>query len=244
MILNHKVHVLTRKEELDTVRLAGKVVIVLDVLFATTTMVAALANGATEVLPAIDGAAARAIAAAQPEGSYVIAGELHSMTLDGCAPPTPLALLQHGIAGRKLIYSTTNGTVALHACAEAPEVYVGALLNARALVQHVLQAHPDHTVLVVCAGSVGNFNLEDFLGAGCFVDLFANGLGERIDLSDAARAARMAYRSGALADSLMQSRVGRMMIERGEDAEVRYSAQCSVVDVIARYAKGAVRPVA
>src|ERR1700682_5462836 len=38
--LNHKIHVLTKKEELDSVRVAGKVVVVLDILFATTTMVA------------------------------------------------------------------------------------------------------------------------------------------------------------------------------------------------------------
>jgi 2-phosphosulfolactate phosphatase len=46
VILNHKVHVLTKKEELDTVRLAGKVVVVLDVLFATLTTVTAIAHGA------------------------------------------------------------------------------------------------------------------------------------------------------------------------------------------------------
>ena len=34
--LNHKVHVLTKKEELDSVRVPGKVVVVLDILFATT----------------------------------------------------------------------------------------------------------------------------------------------------------------------------------------------------------------
>ena len=58
--LQHKIHVLTRKEELDSVRVQGKVVIVLDVLFATTTMVAVLANGAREVVPVLDEAAARA----------------------------------------------------------------------------------------------------------------------------------------------------------------------------------------
>ena len=34
--LNHRIHVLTRKEELDGVRIPGKVVVVLDILFATT----------------------------------------------------------------------------------------------------------------------------------------------------------------------------------------------------------------
>ena len=57
MILGHKIHVLTKKEELDTVRLEGKVAVVLDVLFATSTMVTALAHGASAVVPAAGEAA-------------------------------------------------------------------------------------------------------------------------------------------------------------------------------------------
>ena len=91
--LNHKVHVLTKKKELDTVRVPGKVVVVLDILFATTTMVTALAHGATEVLPVLDEAAARAQAKRLPENSYVLAGELYAETLPGFAHPAPLALL-------------------------------------------------------------------------------------------------------------------------------------------------------
>ena len=44
-----KLHVLMKKEELDGQRLDGKVVIVLDILFATTTIVAALSEGASEL---------------------------------------------------------------------------------------------------------------------------------------------------------------------------------------------------
>ena len=82
--LNHKIHVLTKKEELDTVRVPGKVVIVLDILFATTTMVTALAHGATEVLPVLDETAARACGSGLAAGSCVLAGELYADTIPGC----------------------------------------------------------------------------------------------------------------------------------------------------------------
>src|SRR5438128_247128 len=81
--LNHKVHVLTRKEELDSVRVAGKVVVVIDILFATTTMVAALAHGAREVIPVLDESAARAEDARRGAGACVLAGELYAETLPG-----------------------------------------------------------------------------------------------------------------------------------------------------------------
>ncbi|HZR67511.1 MAG TPA: 2-phosphosulfolactate phosphatase [Burkholderiales bacterium] len=242
MILSHKVHVLTRKEELDTVRLPGKVVVVLDVLFATSTIVAALAEGATEVIPTLDGAAARAAAARERAGGFVLAGELNTVTLEGFAPPTPLALIEHGVAGRKLVYSTTNGTVAFHACSGAQDVYAGALLNGEALVERVLSAHPERTLLIVCSGSAGNFNLEDFYGAGYLVELLARRLGDGADFSDAARAARALYRSGPPEETLLACRVGRMMIERGLDREVRYAAQRSVARVVPRYDGAALRP--
>ena len=103
-----KLHVLTRKEELDDQRLPGKVVVVLDVLFATTSIAAVLAAGASEVVPALDGDAARSVAAGRPPGSFVLAGELDAETLPGFANPTPLALLQLPLRGRALVYSTTG----------------------------------------------------------------------------------------------------------------------------------------
>jgi 2-phosphosulfolactate phosphatase len=238
VILGHKIHVLTKKEELDTVRLPGKVVVVLDVLFATSTMVTALAHGASAVLPVPDEGAARAAAAASEPGSYVVAGELYAETIAGFAPPTPLALLGHGLARRRLIYSTTNGTVTIHACAAAEDVYCGALLNGAALVERIVTAHRDQTVLLVCSGSMNNFNLEDFYGAGYLVDLLAERLGEQADFSDAARAARAIFRHADPEPSLLGCRVGKMMAGRGLEHEVRYAARLSALDVVPRLQGG------
>ena len=238
MILNHKLHVLARKEELDTVRLPGKIAIVLDILFATSTIVTAMAHGARRVIPTLDGDAARAVAATYPAGSFVLAGELHSVTLAGFASPAPLALLDHGIDDKTLIYSTTNGTIALNEASNAEHVYAGALLNAAAMVDHVMTAHADRTVLIVCSGSMGNFNLEDFYGAGYFVELFARAMGDSFDLSDAARAARALFRSGHPAATLLDCRVGKMMAARGAAHEVEYAAQLSTLNVVPRLIAG------
>jgi 2-phosphosulfolactate phosphatase len=240
MILNHRVHVLCKKEDIDTVRVPGKVALVLDVLFATSTIATALAHGATAVVPAVDEAAARAEGARHATGSVVLAGELYADILPGFAPPTPLALVDHGVAGKQVVYSTTNGTTALHAASGAAAVYAAALLNGRAVVEHALAAHPDATLLIVCSGSMGNFNLEDFYGAGYLVELLAERLGDRADLSDAARAARALFRAGDPARSLLECRVGRMMIDRGLTHEVEYAAQLSTLDVVPRLDGGRV----
>lgn len=239
--LNHKVHVLTKKEELDSVRVPGKVVIVLDIIFATTTMVSALAHGAAEVLPVLDEAAARARARALPAGSFVLSGELHAETLPGFVHPAPLALIEHGVEGKSVVYSTTNGTVAMALAAGATRVYCGALLNAGSVVEHVLARHPRETVLIVCSGSGGNFNLEDFYGAGCFVERFAERLGAAADFSDAAKAARAFYRQARIPEALLDCRIGRLMASRGLAHEVEFACRIDAFPVVAALAGGSLR---
>lgn len=230
-----KIHVLLKKEELDNERLANKVVVVLDILFATSSIVAALAHGAAEVVPTPDGAAAEAEAARRPGGSYLLAGELNAETLPGFAHPMPLALLQEEISGRSLIYSTTNGTVALDKSRGAAHVYAAALLNGEAVVKRIVQAHPDSTVLVVCSGSADNFNLEDFYGAGYLISLFRKSGGAH-DFSDAALAAEMLHAHADATDCLQRSRVGRLMLARNLEAEVHFATLKSVFDIVPQLA--------
>jgi 2-phosphosulfolactate phosphatase len=239
--LHHKVHVLTKKEELDSVRVPGKVAIVLDILFATTTMVTALAHGAKEVIPVLDESAARAYANDLFKDSFVLAGELYAETLPGFAHPAPLALLEHGVEGKTVIYSTTNGTVAMTQSARAARVYCGALLNARRLVEHIVSVHPRETVLIICSGSGNNFNFEDFYGAGYFVECFSKHLG---DLSDAAKAALTVYRHAKAPEALLDCRVGRMMAARGLAREVEFACRLDAYPVVPALEHGRLRLVA
>ncbi|MFL5388689.1 MAG: 2-phosphosulfolactate phosphatase, partial [Myxococcales bacterium] len=204
-----KIHVLLKKEELDRERLEGKVVVVIDVLFATSTIVTALANGAVEVVPMLGGAAALAEAARRPAGSFVLAGELNAETLAGFSHPTPVALLRAGVEGKTVVYSTTNGTVALGKARQAARVYAGALLNGEAVAERIASGSRGETVLLVCSGSADAFNLEDFYGAGYLVSLLASRLPGAHELSDAALAARLLHERCDALECLSQSRIGR-----------------------------------
>jgi 2-phosphosulfolactate phosphatase len=226
-----KIHVLLKKEELDAQRLPGKTVVVLDILFATSSIVAAMAHGAAEVMPTLDGAAAQAEAARHPAGTCVLSGELNADTLPGFVHPTPLALLAENLEGKSLIYSTTNGTVAVNKSREADHVYAAALLNGEAVVKHIAQQHADETVLIVCSGSADNFNLEDFYGAGYLVSLFAR-QGQEHEFTDAALAAMLLHEKNDAGECLRRARVGRMMLERRLDREVDFAAQKNLYTVV------------
>ena len=232
-----RLHVLLKKEDLKPTLLSGQVVIVLDILFATSSILHALAQGTESVYPALDERDALTIGAGLD--GCLRAGEYRAEALPGFLPAMPLMLAKTRLQGKSLVYCTTNGTVALRRAARAPFVYVGALLNAAALVRYILRAHPADPVLIVCSGSGGRFNLEDFYAAGHFVQLFqahaaAVEPGAETELNDAAHAAVLLARATVPMTALMTSRVGRMFQARGEVEEIEYCARADTLDVIAR----------
>lgn len=232
-----KLHVLFKKEDLDQSRLQDKVVIVLDVLFATSTIVHAFAQGIERIWPARDADDALRIAAGLQ--APILAGEYLAEGLPGFGPATPLALADTGLHGSTLVYATTNGTVALSNAAAAAHVYVGALSNGAALAAHVARRHPQAQVLLLCAGSVDNFNLEDFYGAGHIASHF-----DRIGgyaLTDAAVAATLLCRNCDALATLRASRVGRIMQAHGLQHEVDCAARFDAHDVVPELNDGCLR---
>jgi 2-phosphosulfolactate phosphatase len=230
-------HVLFKKEDLDRTRLQGKVVIVLDVLFATSTIVHAFAQGIDRIWPARD--AEDALRIASNLQAPMLAGEYLAEGLPGFGPSTPLALADTGLHGATLVYATTNGTVALNNAADAAHVYVGALLNGAALAAYVARRHPQAQVLLLCAGSVGSFNLEDFYGAGHIAAHF-----ERIGgyfPTDAALAAILLCRNCDAVTVLRASRVGRIMHAHGLQHEVDCAAQFDTHQAVPELSNGCLR---
>jgi 2-phosphosulfolactate phosphatase len=235
-----KLHVLFTKEDLDATRLHGKVVIVLDVLFATSTIVHAFGEGVDVIWPARDAEDARCIAAELE--APMLAGEYLAGSLSGFGPATPLALAEARGRNVTLVYATTNGTVALKNAASATDVYVGALLNGAALAAHVMRQHPQASVLLVCSGSVDRFNLEDFYGAGHLADHFERS--GHYDLTDAALAAMLLRRGCDAQTALDASRVGRMMTAHALQHEVDCASQADTLDVVPRLDDGRLHLVA
>ena len=237
-----KLHVITHKDELDPSLLAGKVVVVLDILFATSTIVTVLARGARCVVPARDAGEARGMAAKQPEGCPVLAGEHRAQPISGFGPFAPMALAATLTDDASVIFVTTNGTVALKRAETAPHVYAGCLLNGAALANHINRHHPDNTVLLYCAGSRNRLALEDLIGAGHLAQHLVERRVDQWQLTDAALTAQMLYAGADVRRSLHRSRVGRMVAEMDLSAEVEYSAQMDTVSTIPRLSDGILWP--
>ena len=152
---------------------AGGIAVVIDVLRASTTMITALANGASRVRPVPDVAEARALAAALGSDA-LLGGERGGVRIDGFnLGNSPAEYGRERVAGRAIVVTTTNGTAALAACREAREVLVGAILNRSAVAsaaRHLAAAAGGTDVHLVCAGTDGAVTAEDILAAGAILD--------------------------------------------------------------------------
>jgi len=235
-------HVLMHKDELSVEHARNSVVVVFDILFATSTIATALQGGAEAVYPVRDADEALAVGQRLGEGC-VMAGEHNALPIPGFASALPLELLQVGLSGKRLVYSTTNGTVALRRAEGARVVLAGSLLNGEAVARHVVTHCREGTVLLVCAGSAGTFNLEDFYGAGAFAQQLQTLAPGNFQPSDAALAALGLFNNQSLTptDCLLQSRVGRQVARWGLEQEVRHASTQGLLSVVPVLEDGVLR---
>lgn len=214
--------------------LSATTCVVFDVLRATSSMVTGLANGVTAIHPVRTIDEARTLKESLPDA--ILGGERHGDPVPGFeignAPHEYTSL-----AGRRVITTTTNGTVALRACEGAQRVLVGALLNLQALAEELIRNRPS-SVLLVCAGTFEDFALEDAYAAGMLIQELPE-----TELTDAAQAARaVAQSSSSSLATLLNSRNGKVLSARGRRAEVEWCAQRSVFTVVGEMQRAVIRP--
>jgi 2-phosphosulfolactate phosphatase len=236
-----KINVILRKEDLDPAFLHDKVAVVIDVLFATSSIVTALGQGAIDVHPMLNRQMALNAVRDLDQASYILAGEQHLQGIAGFSEFTPMALAREPLKGRSLFYATTNGTVALRMADSASHVYAAALLNAPAVVSRLLE-HPDQTLVLICSGSAGRVNLEDLYLAGYLIEaLCAQGTGGW-QLTDTCHIALAVYRQYTYPEHcLRQSQLGSALALTHMDEEIGYSAQVGCVNLVPKLVGASLR---
>ncbi len=215
---------------------AGRAVVVIDVLRATTTICAALASGAREVIPVRDADEALRLARSIGRANVVLAGEQLLEPIPGFqAGNSPREMTADRVAGKALILMTTNGTGALLATAGARQVIVAAGVN---LAAAGAQAHALYqesgNLLILCAGRETGFGLDDTYIAGCLVRAALGGRRTRKGLGDSAIAAMDLVRcyGDRLDRVLALSRAGRALVAHGLGEDVRFAAQIDMFDFV------------
>ena len=173
-------------ELLHLYKLEGKVVVVVDVLRATSSMVTAFAHGIEKIIPV----SSLEDCLTQKQPHFLTAAEREGSKAEGFdLGNSPFSYMEPYIAGKTLVMTTTNGTHAIRLSRAADKVVAGAFLNLASIAAYAEAEQKD--VLVVCAGWKGNFNLEDTLFAGALAERLADSFAPA---NDATLAARHLYR--------------------------------------------------
>jgi 2-phosphosulfolactate phosphatase len=214
----------------------GRTVFVIDILRATTSMCAALSNGARAILPVASTEEALRLAQTIGSEDLRLAGEKNCARIEGFhLGNSPLEMTESAVRGRTLIVNTTNGTKALLACQGAAAVHptcAGNLSLAAEKARETLEH--DGAVLVVCAGRDGGFALEDAYTAGRLVAAVLGGSVRRRGLNDAALASLdLVRRYGERWERpLRRSRAGRELIRLGFAGDVAEAARVDAYPVL------------
>jgi 2-phosphosulfolactate phosphatase len=183
-----RVHVALTPGEFPDLVLDGRAALIVDVLRATSMVIAACDAGCGRVIPVADAAEARERARALAPEPVLLAGERGGENIEGFdLGNSPLDCIHEKVAGRAMVLTTTNGTIAMLKASQAASAAIAALTNVGAAVRWSVSQGRDVTVL--CAGDRGGFSLEDAVCAGLLVDGIVRAAGGA-RLSDAAQAAR------------------------------------------------------
>lgn len=217
--------------------LTGKTAVVIDVLRATSAMVTGLAHGVEAIRPV---ATVEACVDWMQRG-YIGAAERNGQVVAGFSfGNSPLAFQQAALKGQKVALTTTNGTKAIELSKHANQIIIGAFLNLKAVTDFLIQE--GNSIVLVCAGWKGNFNLEDTLFAGAVVSALTNSYEIHCDAALASAVLYERYQ-GNLYAAIEQSSHFHRLAKLGIEEDIRFCMQRNVYATVPVLHDNELRPV-
>ncbi len=218
---------------LPTFKVEEYVVVIIDILRATTSFAVVLDRGATEIRPVPSLRACRAL----KRQGYLTAAERGAQKVPGYDfGNSPFDFLNADLRGKKVAFTTTNGTRALWNARKAKQIVAGAFVNMSVLLSWLRQQ--EDPVLLVCSGWKDHVNLEDTLFAGAVATELEGDF--RVN-DDATLIAMSLYQ---MADHrkkyyLEHSAHFERLVELGMQRDVKYSLRRDLHPVLPYYRDGA-----
>jgi 2-phosphosulfolactate phosphatase len=147
----------------------GSIVVIIDILRASSAICTAFANGAESIIPVETVDEAREC----KNKGYLVAAERDGYILEFADfGNSPFNFTRERVEGKTIVYSTTNGTRIIKMSSSAGRIVIGSFLNINALTEWI--ASQDKDVVLFCAGWKNRFNLEDTVCAGAIAEKLMN----------------------------------------------------------------------
>ncbi len=222
---------LTAKDAAKAVR-RGDIIVVIDVLRCTSSMINAFANGARKIIPVKTLKEAYKIKSEHP--SFLLAGERGGLKPRGFDfGNSPLEFTRDKVYGKTLIFTTTSGTAALIRCRSAKHVLIGGFLNVSSVASKTIKIaqREGKDISIVLSGRRGHFSLEDFLCGGAIAEKL---VGDAVMLSDASFASLLSFKQtkDSLFNCIARDEHARNLVKLGFGEDVEFCCQVDILDIV------------
>ncbi len=235
-----KASVIQYHQNLDNQMLQGKTAVVIDVFRATSVIITAIAQGAKAVIPVCDIQQAQQTAEKLGRENCILAGERNRELIEGFDyGNSPQDFTRQRIKDKTLVLTTTNGTRAIEFAKSADEVYIAALLNISYCAEQLAISGQD--LMIICAGSKGQFCLEDAFCAGSLLAALTDHTDLQLD--DMACALDSLY-TGYRSDSsklLHQGKAYAALSQQGYQQDLHFCLQQDRYAILPEYQAGQIQ---
>jgi len=216
-----KVEVCLSPQLIHLFDLKGKIVVVTDILRATSCMTTGIAHGVIQIKPVATLDECKEL---KNEG-YFTAAERNGTKVEGFdIGNSPYSYMEEKFAGNKIATTTTNGTLAITKSTDADEVIIGSFLNLSTVANYLINTGKG--VVIHCAGWKGNYSLEDTLFAGALFEK----LRKDFEVGDDATSSALSIYSAAK-QNLLATILGSSHAKRLEKHDIRKDIElCCTID--------------
>ncbi len=211
------IDILFSRKDFDGRELQDSVVVVADVLRATSVMIEALNNGANAIIPQADEQSARTLYTIMQEQGIplLLAGERDGFKIDGFdLGNSPLEFTPTVVKDKTIIHLTTNGTKTLVAAGGAREIMIASFCNRMAVARLLSQCSVTvNSILLTASGRFDRYCLEDTVCLGGIIEQYGVLSDKQAELSDAAVSALDLYKTyeGRLLEMVRSTVHGRYL---------------------------------
>lgn len=205
----------------------GRIVVVIDIFRATSSICYGFENGALEIIPVATVEECKSY-----EGdTYLLAAERNGEVVQGFNfGNSPFSYTSEKVKGKKIVLTTTNGTHAINQAKNAEKIVVGSFLNLDSLSNWLMQENSD--VLLLCSGWKNKFNLEDTLFAGAIVHQVKAQIENFCDAAIAAEDLYLNAKAVGLREYLYKSSHSQRLQELNIEDDIQFCLKQNICKVI------------
>ena len=220
-------------EEIKNRRLSDKLIVVIDVLRASSTIITALAYGCRGLVPILSPEQAKEKAQQFKKEEVLLGGEREGRKIKGFdLGNSPREYQKEIVEDRIIIFSTTNGVKTLERIRGAFRIIIASFLNLQATFNYCSKFQGD--ILLACAGKEGYFSLEDTVCAGKLINSLRDIYSDTCQEADANLTAQVLYKKfgNNILEMLRKSQHGQYLESIGLRKDLEFCSQLDIFNIV------------